>query len=165
MAKVAPDFRIQFQKGFYTVPYRFIGEQVSVCGSSRTVRIFSDLKEIALHQRVERSWQTRSNPSHAPVYIERYLAESRAGLPAWARRLGEPVGKVAQHILEQKAVYGLRPTRALLRLASSYSKQRLSQACDRALRFGTPSYASVKNILINNLDRQPAQTQDAVSGV
>lgn len=158
MAKVAPDFRIQFQKGFYTVPYRFIGEQVSVCGSSRTVRIFSDLKEIALHQRVERPWQTRSNPLHAPVYIERYLAESRAGLLAWAQRLGEPVAKVAQHLLEQKAVDGLRPTRALLRLASSYSAQRLSRACDRALRFGTPSYASVKNILINNLDRQPAQT-------
>jgi hypothetical protein len=67
------------------------------------------------------------------------------------------VGKVAQHILEQKAVDGLRPTRALLRLASSYSAQRLSRACDRALRFATPCYSSVKNILINNLDRLPTE--------
>ena len=157
LAKVAADFRVQFQKGFYTVPYRFIGEQVTVCGTSSTIRIFFDLKEIALHQRVQRPWQTSSNPLHAPVYIERFLAESRAGLLAWAQRLGEPVGKVAQHILEQKAVDGLRPTRALLRLASSYSAQRLSRACDRALRFSIPSYTSVKNILINNLDGQPAE--------
>jgi hypothetical protein len=93
-----------------------------------------------LHQRVEKAWQTRSNPLHAPEYIERYLAESRAGLLAWAKRLGEPVGKVAEQILQQKAVDGLRPTRALLHLASRYSPQRLSRACDRALRFATPCY-------------------------
>jgi hypothetical protein len=58
VAKVASDFRIQFQKGFYTVPYRFIGEQVTVCGCSRTVRIFFDLKEIALRPRIERPWQS-----------------------------------------------------------------------------------------------------------
>jgi hypothetical protein len=28
VAKVGPDYRLQFQKGFYTVPYRYIGEQV-----------------------------------------------------------------------------------------------------------------------------------------
>jgi hypothetical protein len=53
------------------------------------------------------------------------------GVLQWAQRLGEPVGLLAQGILEQKAVDGLRPTRALLRLASKYSAQRLSQACER----------------------------------
>jgi len=157
LAKVAADFRIQFQRGFYTVPHRYIGEQVTVCGTRTTIRIFLDLQEIALHPRVERPWQTRSNPLHAPVYIERFLAESRAGLLAWAQRLGEPVGKVAQQILEQKAVDGLRPTRALLRLASTYSAARLARACDRALRFDTPSYSSVKSILVNKLDGQPME--------
>jgi hypothetical protein len=53
-------------------------------------------------------------------------------------------------------VDGLRPTRALIRLADKYSAQRLSQACERALRFGTPSYSSVKDILTHNLDQLPA---------
>lgn len=156
VAKVSPDFRLQFQKGYYTVPYRFIGEQVMVCGSSDTVRIFFDLQEIACHEPVEHPWQTRSNPLHAPAYLEKYLAESRPGLLQWALRLGEPVGRLAQVILEQKAVDGLRPTRALIRLADKYSAQRLSQACERALRFGTPSYSSVKDILTHNLDQLPA---------
>ncbi len=156
-AKVATDFRIQFQKGFYTVPYAFIGQQVMVCGEPRRVRIFSDCKEIACHERVERPWQTRYNPLHAPPHIERYLAETRGGLLQWAQRLGEPVGQLAAQMLAQKAVDGLRPTRALIRLASTYSAARLSRACERALRFGTPSYSSVKNILINNLDGLPSQ--------
>jgi hypothetical protein len=119
------------------------------------VRIFFDLQEIACHKPVEYPWQTRSNPLHAPAYLEQYLAESRPGLLQWAQRLGEPVGRLAQRILEQKSVDGLRPTRALIRLATKYSAQRLSQACERALRFGTPSYSSVKDILTHNLDQLP----------
>jgi hypothetical protein len=119
------------------------------------LRIFFDLQEIACHAPVEHPWQTRSNPLHAPAYLEQYLAESRPGLLQWAQRLGEPVGQLAQVILEQKSVDGLRPTRALIRLATKYSAQRLAQACERALRFGTPSYASVKDILARNLDQLP----------
>jgi transposase len=155
VAKVGPDFRLQFQKGFYTVPYRYIGQQVMVCASSDTIRIFFDLQEIACHEPVEHPWQTRSNPLHAPPYLEQYLAESRPGLLQWAQRLGEPVGRLAQRILEQKSIDGLRPTRALIRLADKYSAQRLSRACERALHFGTPSYSSVKDILTRNLDQLP----------
>ena len=42
-------------------------------------------------------------------------------------------------------------------MADTYSAQRLANACERALRFGTPCYASVKNILANSLDRLPAE--------
>ena len=35
LAKVAADFRLQFQKGFYAVPCQFVGQQVTVCGSSQ----------------------------------------------------------------------------------------------------------------------------------
>lgn len=157
LAKVAADFRLQFQKGFYTVPCQFVGQQVSVCGSSTTVRIFFELREIASHARVERPWQTRFNPLHAPPQMQQYLAQTRPGLLQWARRLGEPVGRLAEVILEQKAVDGLRPLRALLRLAQTYPVQRLSRACERALSFGTPSYASVKSILTASLDRLPTE--------
>jgi len=157
LAKVAADFRLQFQKGFYTVPCQFVGQQVTVCGSNTTVRIFFELREIASHARVERPWQTRFNPLHAPPQMQRYLEETRPGLLQWAKRLGEPVGRLAEVILQEKAGDGLRPLRALIRLADTYSAQRLSRACERALRFGTPCYASVKSILANSLDRLPTE--------
>jgi len=157
VAKVAADFRIQFQKGFYTVPYRFIGEQVTVCGESRTVRIFFDLKEIALHQRIERPWQTRSNPLQIPCTLP-YTSNAtwpRVAQGSWPGRSGW--GSRWARLPSTSWNRNLRPTRALLRLASSYSAQRLSRACERALRFATPCYASVKNILVNNLDRLPTE--------
>lgn len=157
LAKVAADFRLQFQKGFYTVPCQFVGQQVTVCGSNTTVRVFFELREIAVHARVERLWQTRFNPLHAPPQMQRYLEETRPGLLQRAKRLGEPVGRLAEVILDQKAVDGLRPLRALMRLADTYSAQRLSRACERALHYGTPCYASVKSILANSLDRLPTE--------
>jgi transposase len=151
-AKVAPDFRVQFQKGFYTVPYEHIGRTVVVCGDSHTVRIFLNLKEIAAHQRVEKPWQTRYNPLHAPPNMGEYLSTTREGLIQWAARIAEPVERVAQLILSDKAVDGIRPVRALLRLSTKFSAQRLAAACRRALRYDSPSYSSVKNILLKNLD-------------
>ena len=82
---------------------------------------------------------------------------SRAGLVQWAKRLGPSVALVAQEVFADQAVDGMRPVRALIRLADKYTVQRLEAACRRAVQFATPSYRSVKNILIHELDRLPQQ--------
>jgi len=92
VAKVGSDFRLQFQKGFYTVPYRYIADQVMVCGSSDTVRIFFDLQEIACHER----WSTPGRP--APTRCTPQLTWSSiwakavqdycSGPSAWENRWG-----------------------------------------------------------------------------
>ena len=48
---VGPDWRVQFEKAFYTVPYRLIGERVLVLGNSQVVRIFLDFQEVTAHPR------------------------------------------------------------------------------------------------------------------
>jgi hypothetical protein len=75
----------------------------------------------------------------------------------WAGRLGPSVEAVVQKILDDKVVDGLRPVRGLLRFSQKYSPQRLEAACKRALVYETPTYMSVKRILMNNLDRLPLQ--------
>jgi transposase len=157
-AKVAQDFRVQFQKGFYSVPYEHIGRTVLVCGDSQMVRIFMDFKEIAAHQRVQHPWQTRYNALHAPPHMEEYLSTTREGLIQWAAKIAPPVQRVAQLILCDKAVDGIRPVRALLKLAGKFGAQRLAAACQRALSFDSPGYSSVKNILLKNLDRLPGES-------
>ena len=48
---------MQFEKAFYTVPYRLIGERVLVLGSSQVVRIFLDLQEVTAHPRAKQAWR------------------------------------------------------------------------------------------------------------
>jgi len=52
-ATVHPDCCIQVQKGFYSVPFQHVGQQVRVKLTDKTVTIFSmDMTEIAFHTRV-----------------------------------------------------------------------------------------------------------------
>ena len=100
-----------------------------------------------------------SSPSTTSGHIplEQYLNLTSEGLVQWAQRLGPSVGLVAELILADRAVDGLRPVRALIRLADTYTTARLEVACRRAVRFATPSYRSVKDILVNELDRLPEE--------
>ncbi len=161
-AGVGPDWRVQFQKAFYSVPYRLIAARVLVMGCSSVVRIYHEGEEVTMHLRATRDWQYVWKPEHAPPQMEQYLALSTHGLLTWACRTGPAVCQLMEAILADKAVDGLRPARALMRLAEHYGKERLQRACSRALRYGLTDYRGVKNILIAKLDQlpeeQPAET-------
>lgn len=160
-ATVGSDWRIQFDKAFYTVPYRLIGARVLVVADSKTVRIYHDLQEITNHPRASRDWELRKRPEHSPPQVEQYLNVSTAGLCRLAQRLGPNVSEVATAIFSDRAVDGLRPVRALIGLARSFGPARLEAACARAVCYATPTYRSVKEILRHNLDElaleQPAE--------
>jgi hypothetical protein len=162
-ASVGPDWRIQFQKAFSSVPYRLIGIRVLVMAGSTFVRIFYEGQEVSLHPRATRLWQYVWKAEHAPPQLEQFLASSTQGLLLWAKRLGTSVAGVAENIFADKAVDGIRPVRALVRLAERYGSGRLEAACARAIQFYTATYQSVKNILLQELDRAPEQ-QPTVDG-
>jgi transposase len=154
-ASVGPDWRIQFQKAFYSVPYRLIGARVLVMAGCSFLRIFYEGEEVTLHRRATRLWEYVWKAEHAPPQLEQFLASSTQGLLLWAKRLGPSVVAVAEAIFADKAVDGIRPVRALVRLAERYGTGRVEAACERALRFHTATYQSVKNILAQGLDRPP----------
>lgn len=161
---VDKDFLVQFQKAFYSVPYQYIGSRVVVLGSRQTVRIYLGSMEIARHDRAQKLWQIVRNPLHAPPHMEQYMNTTSAGLLRWASSMGEAVGQVAQSIMADKAVDGMRPVRALIRLSRSYSTDRLENACARALRYDTATYRSVKEILQKNMDMLPLEEPTEPSG-
>ena len=53
----------------------------------------------------------------------------------------------------------LPAARRLLRLRETFGDLRLEAACDRANRFGDPSYTTVKRILVNELEGQVRATE------
>jgi len=150
--KVGRDYRIQFENAYYSVPYRYTGETVYACGTFEKVRIFRDFVEIASHSRAIRKYQNVSNPDHSPPNAEAYLNMTSPGLLKQASLIGNVVREVAEHIFEDRAVDGIRPVRALIRLEKKFGKDRLINACARALKYETATYRSVKSILEKRLD-------------
>jgi hypothetical protein len=161
---VGRDWRVQFEKGFYSVPCQYVGHKALVYGDSTRVRIYLGSREVALHQRVAHPWGKSIKAEHAPPHKQEWLSADRGGLLRWAYRLGEPVGALAAAILADKAVDGMRPVRALIRLADRYPLERLAAACRRALLYETPYYRSVKEILLKDLDRLPLSQPADSSG-
>lgn len=150
--RVGADWRVQFERGFYSVPCANIGRQTLVLGNSRSVRILVEGTEVALHSRVQRPWAASIKPEHAPPHKQEWMQATRDGLLRRSWEMDESVGRVAEAIFSDRAVDGMRPVRALLRLAQTYTPERLVAACSRALSYGTPTYRSVKEILSRNLD-------------
>ena len=77
---VGPDWRVQFEKAFYSVAHRLIGTRVLAMGNSHTVRIFLDYQEITSHQRASRLWEIKRKSEHARPELEQYLNLTSEGL-------------------------------------------------------------------------------------
>ena len=64
-------------------------------------------------------------------------------------------------LLDDPAVDRLRTAHRLLSLGKRFGDERLEMACDRALQFDEPAYVTVKHILAQGLDAQPAEIPPA----
>lgn len=146
-AKVQADWQIQFDKAFYSVPYRFIGSTVLVKASRTTVRIFHESEEIAVHARAEYHWQHRVVVDHGPPQAAEYLATSTRGLLMAAEAIGPATGRFAQAIYADRAVDSIRPLRALVHLPDRYARESIEQHAERLLAYGIVSYTTLKNEL------------------
>lgn len=152
---VRKDWRIMFDSAYYAVPYELIGKTVQICATTLLVRIFYDYKEVAYHERATKKWEYKRKAEYAPPLKEEVLQCSREGLLSLAEKVGAYTYQVAFAILSHPTIDKLKPVRHLLRLASKYTQERLEMACQRACAYKMFSYASVKNILVNNLDVKP----------
>lgn len=155
---VRRDWRVMYDSSYYAVPYELIGKTVQICATTSLVRIFYDHKEVAYHERSKKKWEYKRKAEYAPPIQEAVLQCSREGLLSLAEAIGPLTYQVTFAILSHPTIDKLRPVRHLLNLANKYSKERLEKACQRAYTYKLFSYASVKNILENNLDEQPIES-------
>lgn len=162
---VRRDWRIMYDCSYYAVPYELIGKTVQICATSSLVRIFHDHKEVAFHERSKKKWEYKRKAEYAPPIQEAVLQCSREGLLSLAEVVGPFTYQLTFAILSHPTIDKLKPIRHLLNLANKYSKERLEKACQRACTYKLFSYASIKNILENNLDGQsiePSSTDKIV---
>lgn len=149
---VNESWRIRFDCSTYTVPHEYIGKKVQACIIANSVHIFHDFKEICSHERAKRKYQDMSKPYHAPDNCLEYLQCTYKGLLDKAACLGPNIHAVASKIFEDKYTDGKPAVHGLLGFVKKYSLKRVEAACHRALGFNTPTYKSVKNILLKGLD-------------
>ncbi|MBT6148814.1 MAG: IS21 family transposase [Gammaproteobacteria bacterium] len=161
--KVRPniDYHIEIEGHYYSVPHQLSREAMEARYTRTAVEVIHRGKRVAAHVRSRRPGGFTTEPSHRPKAHQKYLEWTPSRLVAWANKTGPRTGELVGRILESKPhpEQGYRACLGLLRLADTYTPQRLEAACDRALHIGGISYRSVKSILKNGLDQIPLEEQ------
>jgi transposase len=152
-AKVQQTWRIQFDNAFYSVPYQHIGQTVTIHADANMVVIYLNDNEIARHTRAVNEWEVKRCDHHAPIGSDAIYSQNRESLLRWAAQIGEPVHRMSQAIFDRQGIDGVQSARSLCHLAQRYGRDRLNQACRRALDFKATRYREVKQILLAEQDK------------
>jgi transposase len=152
---VHPDCHVVIDKSFYSVPYPYIGHQLTAHISQRIVEIYCGDDLIASHLRSQQpgQWQTRLE-DYPPGKVD-YLIRTPDFCRQQAVRLGPGTRQVVETLLADRPLDRLRSAQAILRLEDTVGPQRLEAACTRAAYFGDVRYRRIKDILNAALDCEP----------
>jgi len=143
------DHHIEVAKGYYSVPYALIGQQVDVRVGARVVEIFSAGALVAAHVRTERPYQRRTIEAHRPAEHRAYLALGFDQLLNQAKRIGPNTAAVLAKQALQKKHLGetIRSAQGILRLATDFSAEALERAAGSALQLKVYSYRALRDLI------------------
>lgn len=150
-SKVHPDYHIEVALAYYSVPYRFIGEQVDVRLTAQAVEIFHSGTLIAAHARAAERRRRSTRRAHRPEKHVAVIDQSLARTMKWARDIGPATAAVIENQAAQRKhpEETLRSAQGILRLSKDFSPQMLEQACAQALALRSYSYRAVRTLIEN----------------
>ena len=155
--KLHRDCHVVFERSYYSAPYRLVGDQVWVRGGLRDVRIYTETHElVAIHSRAREAGERHTLLDHLPEELVPGLLLTRPGCRKRSQEVGPATEQVVQALLDHRPEDRMRSAGRLLGLADKYGAERLEQACARAVSYAELDYQTVKRILAQGLDRQPA---------
>jgi len=162
-AKVGIDYHVAYERHCYSVPYEMRHKEVDLRATAKTVEIFYRGQRIASHLRDATPGYHSTVADHMPAAHRAYMDWTPERFLRWAEKSGPATAELVRTMLVSRAhpEQGYRSSLGLMRLETRYGKERLEDACRRALFFSLHSYRGVKNILDVGLDRIRPETDTA----
>jgi transposase len=157
--QIAPDYHVEIDKHYYSVPSRLIRAIVEARITDTTVEILHKGSRIASHARSGVPHQYTTIAEHMPSSHRRYAEWTPARMMRAAANIGPATIALVEAIMKAKPhpEQGFRACLGILRLEKSYGAHRLEAACHRGNDIGATSYGSVASILKHGLDKAYAQ--------
>jgi transposase len=153
-AKVHPDYHVEVERHYYSVPYTYAHKRVEIRVGKHVVEIFHEGRRIASHRRESRPHRHTTCPEHMPRAHQEAAGWEPARFLAWAESYGPATTGMVKAILHsrQHPEQSFRSCLGLLRLEKQYGAGRLEKACERALHFNLVGRRPVLEMLKKNQD-------------
>ena len=149
-AKVHPDYHIEVERAYYSVPFKLIHQRVDVRLTDTMLEVFHQGRLVAAHSRAHRRGEFVTLPAHRPASHQAVIEHSHARLLERATAIGVATAELIrqQAYLKRHPEQTLRCAQGILRLAADFSPAQLEAACARALELHTYSYRAVRALLV-----------------
>lgn len=161
-AKVSFDYHIEVKRHYYSVPYDYVGQSVSVKITESLVQIFHNHQRIALHERSSVPFQHSTEEGHMPPTHLAHKTQSRETFLAWAQKVGPATTQQVIEIFEKKAhdEQAFRALRGVQHLMTTHGSERLEAACKRANALGMVGQRYLKSMLKHKLESDPLPEEE-----
>jgi len=141
-------------KHYYSVPYGYIGRKVKTMYSPSHVEIFYNYVLIASHKRDRKPYGYTTNPDHL-ASTHRYLSEWNPDrFTKWAESIDKTVKVFITGLMDSKShpEQAYKACQGVLGFERKVGRERLINACKRAIEYENYSYQAIKSILEKKYD-------------
>lgn len=142
-------------KHYYSVPFKFMRQKVTLVYSKSSVEVYYRYERIAIHQRNYTRFNYTTIADHMPS-THRFVSEwSAEKFTSWAESIHPDVKTFILGILESKQhpEQAYKSCIGVLSLVKKVGKERLINACKRALDYEQYNYRIIVSILEKGLDK------------
>jgi hypothetical protein len=157
IATVQYNYHISVDGQYYSVPYEYIKQKVDIRVTQNVVEVFFENNRICSHVRLDgKKNQYSTTQAHMPSNHQQYIQWDGQRFRDWAGKIGENTAVVVESIISGYKVeqQSYKSCMALLKLADSYTPERLEAACAKALTYTPrPNYKNIQTILRSNQDK------------
>ena len=167
--KVQPNCHISYNKNWYSVPSKYLGQSVDLRVTTTEIQVFfkSDLikRHPLLPPDVANSYST--DPGDMPKGAG-FVEWDSGRIMKWAYSIGPSTATVVERILASKVIVeqAFNSALAVLRLTRRYSKEALERASGEALsKFAAPRYQQIKAILASDMSRDSKASDTSPKGM
>jgi hypothetical protein len=143
-------------KNYYSVPFRYIGQQVEVQYDSQDVEVYYKSERIASHKRNYKRGVYTKKDDHLSSSHKFYKDWSPSFFINWAKKSGDNVAAYTEKLLKQNSYpeIAYKQCLGIINLGKEHSVERLDKACELAINQYKCGYHIIKNILVNKMDME-----------
>ena len=142
--KVHGNCHIQYEKNFYSVPFRLVRKELWLKATETNVKLFHDLKMVAIHPKLTGPGDRSTIDEHLPPAAFAYKMQD----PQWCLKQADKIGPKCKELIERlfadRVLDNLRAAQGIIHFGKTYGHSRLEAACSRAINFDKIGRASCR---------------------
>lgn len=155
--KVYHDCHIYVRYNYYSVPFKYVGNEVEIEMGKELLKIYYHGKQIALHTVLKGKGGFSTIDSHYPKYKKYSETEYQEKYQVKMAEVGEYAQQLFFLIIERKPRGWSATVQGILSLTKTYPDKVVDLACKRALAYEVIQYSVIKNICHNGSYTLPVE--------